>query len=74
VGVDSLSLVEGGDWAAEKSVTLYPWDAGTDSGPTYVSPDDDTQPRQGIHPLQGYPVAVGGAVAPFGTFTFRRVN
>jgi hypothetical protein len=74
VGVDSLSLVEGGDWVAERRVTLYPWDAGTDSGPSYRSPDEATQPRGTIQALTGYPVAHGGQVAPFGTFTFRRVN
>lgn len=74
VGVDSLSLVEGGDWVAERVVTLYPWDAGTDSGVTYAAPDDDTNPRQPIRVLSGDPVAVGGAVAPFGTFSFRRIN
>lgn len=74
VGVDSLSLVEGGDWAAVKSVTLYPWDAGTDSGESYASPDAATQPPQPIHVLQGHPVALGGTVLPFGSFTFRRVN
>jgi hypothetical protein len=74
VGTDSVSLVEGGDWVAEKVVTLYPWDAGTDSGPTYAAPDQASQPRQAIHLLEGHPVALGGAVAPFGTFTFRRTN
>ena len=74
VGTDSLSLVEGGDWVAEKTVTLYPWDAGTDSGATYGSPDVDSQPRQAIRLLQGHPVAVGGQVAPFGSFRFRRIN
>jgi hypothetical protein len=74
VGVDSLSLVEGGDWVAETTVTLYPWDAGTDSGSSYASPDRDTLPRQPIEALRGHPVAVEGAVAPFGTFTFRRVS
>lgn len=74
VGVDSLTLVEGGDWVAEKVVTLYPWDAGTDNGTTYAAPDADSQPRQPIRALQGHPVALGGQVAAFGTFTFRRVN
>jgi hypothetical protein len=74
VGVDSMSLVEGGDWVAERIVTLYPWDAGTDNGTTYAAPDADAQPRQTIRALQGHPVALGGQVAPFGTFTFRRVN
>jgi Spondin_N len=74
VGTDSLSLVEGGDWVAETSVTLYPWDAGTDSGATYASPDLATQPRQEIHALEGHPVALGGVVAPFASFSFRRVQ
>lgn len=74
VGVDSLSLVDGGDWVAERRVTLLPWDAGTDSGPSYRSPDQETQPRGTIQPLTGYPVARGGQVAPFGSFSFRRVN
>jgi len=74
VGVDSLSLVEGGDWVAERIVTLHPWDAGTDSGTTYAAPDLDTQPRQSMRALEGHPVALGGAVAPFGSFRFRRVN
>jgi hypothetical protein len=74
VGVHDLSLLEGGDWAAQKTVTLHALDAGTDSGRTYASPDRDTQPRQPIRRLEGYPVADGGSVAPFGTFTFRRLR
>jgi hypothetical protein len=74
VGVDSLSLVERGDWVDMKIVTLYPWDAGTDEGTTYTSPDRDAQPRQPIRVLEGHPVASAGTVAPFGTFTFRRQN
>ena len=74
VGTDGLSLVEGGDWVAEKTVTLYPWDAGTDGGLSYGSPDLDTQPRQPIRALEGHPVARDGLVAPFGRFRFRRVN
>lgn len=74
VGVDGLSLVDGGDWVAERRVTLHPWDAGTDSGATYAAADVVTQPRGTIQPLVGYPVARGGQVAAFGSFTFRRVN
>jgi hypothetical protein len=74
VGIHSLSLVEGGDWLAEKIVTLHPWDAGTDSGTTYAAPDQDSQPRQQVRALLGHPVALGGAVAPFGTFSFRRID
>lgn len=74
VGVRDLSALEDGDWAAQKTVTLHAFDAGTDSGRTYASPDRDTQPRQPIRRLEDYPVADGGSVAPFGTFTFRRLR
>jgi hypothetical protein len=74
VGTDGVSLVEGGDWVAEKVVTLYPWDAGTDGGPSYASPDQASQPLQAIRRLEGYPVTEGGGVAPFGSYRFRRVN
>jgi hypothetical protein len=74
VGVDSLSLVESGDWVAQMRVPLRPWDAGTDSGPTYRSADQETRPRGTIRALTGHPVADGGQVAQFGTFTFRRVQ
>jgi hypothetical protein len=73
VGVSGLALIEGGDWVAERTVALYPWDAGTDDGVTYSSPDRDTQPRQPIRLLAGAPVEAGGGVAPFGSFTFRRL-
>ena len=46
VGVHDLPLIEAGDWVAERRITLPPYDAGTDSGTTYVSRDLDTRPRQ----------------------------
>ncbi len=72
VGVSEMSLFENGDWAAEIVVELQPYDAGTDSGNTYNAPDRDTVPRIPIAHLEGAPLAVGGIVAPVGTFTFRR--
>ena len=37
VGVSALALFENGDWVREKEVALVPWDAGTDSGVTFLS-------------------------------------
>lgn len=73
VGVHGLSLVEDGEWVEEKSVTLDPWDAGTDSGSTYRSPDENTVPRAPIRRIEGHPLASDGVVAPLGTFTFVRL-
>jgi len=74
VGVHGLSLIQNGEWVSETTVTLLPYDAGTDSGTTFRSPNADTAPREPISPLEGFPVVSGGTVAPFGTFTFVRIT
>jgi hypothetical protein len=74
VGVSSVPLFDNGAWVAERRIDLFPYDAGTDSGVTYGAPDQETLPHQPIALLRGYPVAANGRVAPFGTFTFRRVQ
>jgi hypothetical protein len=74
VGVHGLDLFSEGDWANERTVTLFAYDAGTDSGSTYESKNSDTQPRVPIARLEGFPLEAGGSVAPVGTFTFTRVQ
>lgn len=74
VGVSGLALFENGQWVEERRVSLDPYDAGTDSGITYGSPDLPTVPRAPIARITGYPMAAAGRVAPFGTFTFRRID
>ena len=74
VGVQGMSLLEGGDWVAEKTVSLEPWDAGTDGGHTYKSPDADTMPREPIRRIEDPPLGPGGSAAPVGTFTFVRLS
>ena len=73
VGVSGLNLLEGGDWVAERSVDLLPWDAGTDSGRTYRAADLVTSPPEPIQRLTGAPVVVDNAVPPMGRFVFRRL-
>ncbi len=72
VGVSGLSLRDAdGNWIGELEVVLYPYDAGTDSGPNYTSANDDTQPRESIHRLRGeHPFSD----EPIGTFTFTRTD
>lgn len=73
-GVSGLNLLEGGTWANQIKVNLYPFDAGTDSGPTFRSPDQVTNPRGVVTRLTVPPIAQNGSVAPFGTFTFTRLD
>lgn len=48
VGVDGLNLCEGGQWKQEVTFDLHPYDAGTDSGFTFSSPNFPTTPPENI--------------------------
>ena len=67
IGVRNLDLRPGGVWAGEIVVDLFAYDAGTDSGPNYTSPDQPTNPPDPIAAITGYPFTEG---VPLGTFTF----
>ena len=70
VGVQGLDLKAGGNWAEELVVDLFPWDAGTDSGTSYNSPDQVTSPPEPILLITGSPFSAG---VPIGTLTFTRL-
>ena len=74
VGVSGLSLFEGGQWVDQKRIDLVPWDAGTDSGTTFMSPDLATRPPVPISRILTAPLSPGGVVTPLGTFTFMRMT
>ncbi len=49
VGVSALELcLKNCSWVSEKVMNLYLWDAGTDSGVTYTSPNTPTIPQERI--------------------------
>ncbi|KAI1898431.1 hypothetical protein AGOR_G00072260 [Albula goreensis] len=48
VGVDSLNLCKEGQWQQELTLDLHPYDAGTDSGFTFSSPNFPTSPPENI--------------------------
>jgi hypothetical protein len=72
VGVSALSLMENGQWVDTKTVTLFAYDAGTESGEIYTSADEDTEPQEPISKLTTPPFLVGGDIVPMGTFAFER--
>lgn len=75
VGVAGLALYDSAaGWTTDTAVSLLPYDAGTDSGATYRSPDVESVPRQPISRITGFPMIYNGTVAPFGTFTFKRIE
>jgi hypothetical protein len=73
IGIDSLNLFENGTFVDEKTVVLYAFDAGTDSGTTYTSPDLPTDPPEPIFLIEGYPFFYGGELIPLGTYTFTKI-
>jgi hypothetical protein len=74
VGVSALPLLQDGRWTDERRVDLEPWDAGTDGGITFESPDLPLVPRMPVFRLVTAPLSPSGRVTPLGTFTFTRLQ
>lgn len=50
VGISGVDLcTEDCSWKESLDFDLYPWDAGTDSGISYMSPNAETQPRERMY-------------------------
>jgi len=63
---NGVSLVRNGDWVDEVTVPATVYDAGTDSGEDFTSPDQPTVPAEPIMPLNQF-----GSI---GSFTFTRIQ
>ena len=74
VGVSGFPLFQDNRWIEEITVFLPPYDAGTDSGVTYGSPNQDTDPPEPIREIFGLPFSSDGTVPPIGYFTFTRIE
>jgi hypothetical protein len=74
VGVTSLSLIGAEGWIEERVVDLYPYDAGTDSGRSYTSPNEPTAVGEGIRRIEAGPLLVDGQVPALGVFRFTRLS
>lgn len=72
VGISGLNLFENGNWIEEKTVLLYPYDAGTDSGVTFTSDNVATIPPEPIHTLNEN--TLPGSSIAYGKFVFKKVN
>ncbi|KRZ35694.1 Spondin-1, partial [Trichinella pseudospiralis] len=82
VGVSMMNLcLKNCSWINEKSLFLYPWDAGVDSGITYMSPNSPSIPREPIKPIttsdpndprSPFYNANSDVMPPFARLTFRK--
>ncbi len=71
VGVSGQPLFVDGEWVNRIVVPLYAYDAGTDSGVSYASPNQVTSPPQLVAANSAAPFLNG---APLGILTFTRVD
>ncbi|RTQ47097.1 hypothetical protein EJV47_19565 [Hymenobacter gummosus] len=67
-------LDERGQWLPALTVVARAYDAGTDSGPDFDSPDQPTTPARPVAPIVGAPLAPGGTSTPLGTFYLERIQ
>ena len=70
----SDNLFENNEWITNKTINVNAYDSGTDSGPTFVSPDDPTIPRVPVFEITTPPLAVNNVVAPMGSITITRID
>jgi hypothetical protein len=70
VGVSALNLTENGRWIENKIVELNVYDAGTDSGSEYTSPNQVTSPPENITKIEESPFKINNVIRSVGIFTF----
>ena len=70
VGVNGLPLLSSTGWESDVTVELFVYDAGTDSGSSYNSPNQRTNPPENIARITTSPFLVDGSVKSVGTFVF----
>jgi len=73
VGVAGLSLIENGLWIENKTIDLFVYDAGTDDGATYTSPDADSNPKQPISQFTTKPFLIENEVKWVAQFIFEKI-
>ena len=74
IAVSDIDLFENDGWVISKTITVDIYDAGTDNGATFSSPDDSTIPRVPIFEITTPPLAVNNVVAPLGSITFTKIE
>ncbi len=74
IAVSNINLIENNEWVTSKTITVDIYDAGTDDGSTFSSPDFPTLPPLPIDKITTPPLAVNNVVAPLGSITFTKIE
>ena len=73
-GVKDIDLMENGQWVAEKTIDVMPFDSGDDDGSTYRAEDSDTDPKKPTSSLNGNPhFTYNRKFLPVATVTFKKI-
>jgi hypothetical protein len=73
-GAASVPLYVDGRWVERVDLTLWAWDAGSDSGTTWTADNAETQPRQSIRLLAAPFFLYADGLRPVGTATLTRIE
>ena len=73
VGVRDLNLFENGQWV-DRAITVGVYDGGSDSGTSFTSGNQATNPMEPISMITGGPLATNGSIPSMGTMTFERID
>ena len=68
VGINSINLLDSGNWVDSASVVAYVYDAGTDDGATYTSANLEADPHQPVSLIDEPPFAASDTIAAAGIF------
>lgn len=74
IAVSNINLLENNEWVTSKTITIDIYDAGTDDGTTFLSPDDPNNPRVAIFEITTPPLAVNNVVPPLGSITLNKID
>ncbi len=71
--VSNINLLENNEWVTTKTITVDIYDAGTDDGATFLSPNEPTVPGVPVFEIISPPLVVNN-VAPLGSITFTKIE
>jgi len=74
VGIKDLNLFESGDWVNSMTVEVANYDAGSDSGASFASSNQATNPLGTITMITDGPLVINGTIPSMGTLTFTRID
>lgn len=73
-GIANQNLMRDGSWIDDVTLPLWAWDAGADSGESYIAADAETQPRQSIRLVSNASFLDSGGLKSVGQVVITRLD